>query len=101
MKYLDLLPSVIDQVLFRQQMLRDRQKMLGAIRASEERYRLLFDSNPIPSMVYDLQTSSSWRSMKPPSPLRLYARGVPFRDQRHLYSEEMPVTEHTSKLTGE
>ncbi len=56
MKYLDLLPSVIDQVLFRQQMLRDRQKMLGAIRASEERYRLLFDSNPIPSMVYDLQT---------------------------------------------
>jgi two-component system cell cycle sensor histidine kinase/response regulator CckA len=26
------------------------------IRASEERYRLLFDSNPIPSMAYDLQT---------------------------------------------
>jgi two-component system, cell cycle sensor histidine kinase and response regulator CckA len=58
MKYLDLLPSVIDQVLFRQQMLRDRQKMLGAIRASEERYRLLFDCNPIPSMAYDLQTLS-------------------------------------------
>ena len=33
MKYLDLLPSVIDQVLYRQQMLRDRQKMLEAIRA--------------------------------------------------------------------
>src|ERR1700690_4127940 len=33
MKYLDLLPSVIDQVLYRQQMLRDRQKMLGAIQA--------------------------------------------------------------------
>jgi two-component system cell cycle sensor histidine kinase/response regulator CckA len=34
----------------------ETQKMLEAIRASEERYRLLFDSNPIPSMVYDLQT---------------------------------------------
>ncbi len=56
MKYLDLLPTVIDQVLYRQQMLRDRQKMLEAIRASEERYRLLFDNNPIPSMAYDLQT---------------------------------------------
>ncbi|MCK9420419.1 MAG: response regulator [Nitrospirae bacterium] len=56
MKYLDLLPTVIDQVLYRQQMLRDRQKMLGVLRESEERYRLLFDSNPIPSMAYDLQT---------------------------------------------
>lgn len=56
MKYLDLLPSVIDQVLYRQQMLRERRQMLVAVRASEERYRLLFDNNPIPSMVYDLQT---------------------------------------------
>ena len=56
MKYLDLLPSVIDQVLYRQRMLKDRQQMLEVIRASEERYRLLFDSNPIPSMAYDLQT---------------------------------------------
>jgi two-component system cell cycle sensor histidine kinase/response regulator CckA len=56
MKYLDLLPSVIDQVLFRQQLIRDRQKMLETIQASEERYHLLFDRNPIPSMVYDLQT---------------------------------------------
>ena len=56
MKYLDLLPSVIDQVLYRQQLLKDRQRMLGAIRASEERYRLLFEGNPIPSMVYDLRT---------------------------------------------
>ncbi len=56
MKYLDLLPSVIDQVLYRQQMLRERHQMQEAIRASEERYRLLFDNNPIPSMVYDLQT---------------------------------------------
>ncbi|MGC1455119.1 MAG: response regulator [Nitrospirota bacterium] len=56
MKYIDLLPSVIDQVLYRQQMLKDRQKMLEAIRASEERYRMLFDSNPIPGMAYDLKT---------------------------------------------
>ncbi len=56
MKFLDLLPSVIDQVLYRQRMLKDRQQMLEVIRAGEERYRLLFDNNPIPSMAYDLQT---------------------------------------------
>ncbi len=56
MKYLDLLPSVIDQVLYKQQMIRERQHMVEAVRESEERYRLLFENNPIPSMVYDLQT---------------------------------------------
>ncbi len=56
MKYLDLLPSVIDQVLYKQQLMRERQQMVEAIRGSEERYRLLFENNPIPSMVYDLQT---------------------------------------------
>lgn len=56
MKYLDLLPSVIDQVLYKQQLIRERQQMAEAVRGSEERYRLLFENNPIPSMVYDLQT---------------------------------------------
>ena len=56
MKYLDLLPSVIDQVLLRQQMLKERLQMQEAVRASEERYRLLFDNNPIPSMAYDIRT---------------------------------------------
>jgi PAS domain S-box-containing protein len=56
MKYLDLLPSVIDQILYKQQLIRERQHMVEAVKASEERYRLLFDNNPIPSMVYDLQT---------------------------------------------
>ncbi len=56
MKYLDLLPSVIDRVLLRQQMLKERLQMIEAVRASEERYRVLFESNPIPSMIYDLQT---------------------------------------------
>jgi two-component system cell cycle sensor histidine kinase/response regulator CckA len=56
MKYLDLIPSVIDQVMLRQQMLRERQQMLETVKASEERYRLLFNNNPIPSMAYDLQT---------------------------------------------
>ena len=56
MKYLDLLPSVIDQVLLRQQLLKERLQMQETVRASEERYRLLFDNNPIPSMAYDLRT---------------------------------------------
>jgi len=56
MKYLDLLPSVIDQVLLRQQLLRERQQMIETVKESEERYRQLFDSNPIPILVYDLQT---------------------------------------------
>ncbi len=56
MKYLDLIPSVIDQVLLRQQLLNERQQMLESVQESEERYRLLFYNNPIPSMAYDLQT---------------------------------------------
>jgi len=56
MKYLDLLPSIIDQVLLRQQLVKERQQMAETIRESEERYRQLFDTNPIPILVYDLQT---------------------------------------------
>ncbi len=56
MKYLDLLPSVIDQVLLRQQLLKERHLMSEAVRESEERYRQLFESNPIPTLVYDIQT---------------------------------------------
>ncbi len=55
-KYLDLLPSVIDQVLHKQDLAREQQKMVETIRDSEARYRLLFEHNPIPTMVYDLQT---------------------------------------------
>ena len=56
MKYLDLLPSLIDQAILKQQLIRERQQMAEVVKESEERYRQLFESNPIPIMVYDLQT---------------------------------------------
>jgi PAS domain S-box-containing protein len=56
MKYMDLLPSVVDQVLYRQQLVRERRQMQEAVRESEERYRLFFESNPVPTLVYELQT---------------------------------------------
>lgn len=56
MKYLDMLPSVIDQVLLKEHFLKERQQMIELVKESEERYRHLFDSNPIPTMAYDLQS---------------------------------------------
>lgn len=41
MGYLELLPVVIDQVLQKQQLLREREQMLKAVQESEERYRRL------------------------------------------------------------
>lgn len=56
MKYMDLLPSVVDQVLYRQQLVKERRQMQETVRESEERYRLFFESNPVPTLVYELQT---------------------------------------------
>jgi PAS domain S-box-containing protein len=56
MRYLDLLPPVVDQALLKQQLVREHRQMIEAVRESEERYRRFFDSNPIPTMVYDLKT---------------------------------------------
>ncbi|HEY6010925.1 MAG TPA: response regulator, partial [Nitrospirota bacterium] len=56
MKYLDMLPSIIDQVLLKQELLKERQHMIEVVKESEERYRQLFKTNPIPTLVYDLQT---------------------------------------------
>jgi PAS domain S-box-containing protein len=39
-----------------QRALADRQRSEQVIRASEERYRLLFDENPLPAWVFDLDT---------------------------------------------
>jgi len=58
MKYLELLPSVIDQVLDKQRLLREQQEMFQAVQQSEERYRLLFETNPLPLWVTDLGTGS-------------------------------------------
>lgn len=56
MKYLDLLPGIIGQALLKQQFVNERRQMIEAVKESEERYRQLFESNPIPTFVYDLQT---------------------------------------------
>jgi PAS domain-containing protein len=100
MKFLDLLPSVIDQVLYRQRMLKDRQQMLEVIRASEERYRLLFDSNPIPSMAYDLQTLRFVAVNEAAVALYGYTRGS-FPGNRRYLSRKVPALLNIlSSLTG-
>jgi diguanylate cyclase (GGDEF)-like protein/PAS domain S-box-containing protein len=52
MKYLDLLPVVIEQVLYRQQLLRERGEMLEDVRESEERYRRLVELLPDGIVLY-------------------------------------------------
>jgi hypothetical protein len=39
-----------------QLVLRERNRMLGALRHSEERYRMLFDGNPLPVWMFDAET---------------------------------------------
>lgn len=46
MHYLELLPIVIDQVLQKQQLIRWKEKMVEAMRESEERYRALVELSP-------------------------------------------------------
>lgn len=46
MRYLELLPVIIDRVLYKQQLLKERQLMEEAIRESEERYRKLVELSP-------------------------------------------------------
>ncbi|MBT1074300.1 sensor histidine kinase [Geobacter grbiciae] len=60
MGYLELLPVVIDQVLQKQQLIREREQMLKALQESEDRYRKL--SAQLERMVLErtaeLQTSN-------------------------------------------
>ncbi len=46
MRYLELLPAVIDQVLYKQQLIKERNQMQEAVRESEERYRSLVELAP-------------------------------------------------------
>lgn len=46
MKYLELLPVVIEQLLFKQQLINERQQMQETARESEERYRRLVELSP-------------------------------------------------------
>ena len=56
MKYLELLPAVIERVLSSQLLVREREQIYEALSESEDRYRSLFENNPLPMWVYDLET---------------------------------------------
>jgi PAS domain S-box-containing protein len=56
MRYLELLPAVIEKVIANQQLVREREEIYEALGESEDRYRRLFESNPQPMWVYDLET---------------------------------------------
>jgi two-component system cell cycle sensor histidine kinase/response regulator CckA len=58
LKYLELIPTVVSQTLYRQQLIRERDQMQETVRESEERYRRLFESNPHPMWVFDRETHS-------------------------------------------
>lgn len=46
MKYLELLPAIIDRVWLQRQLAKERQQMAEAMRESEERYRKLVEMSP-------------------------------------------------------
>ena len=46
MRYLELLPAVIEKVLYKQQLIRERQQMYVALEESEARYRRLVELSP-------------------------------------------------------
>lgn len=46
MRYLSLLPAVIDQVLYKQQLIKERNQMQEGMLESEERYRRLVELSP-------------------------------------------------------
>jgi diguanylate cyclase (GGDEF)-like protein/PAS domain S-box-containing protein len=46
MGYLELLPMIIEQVLDKQRLVREREEMLAALQRSEERYRRLVELSP-------------------------------------------------------
>ncbi|HSQ78021.1 MAG TPA: ATP-binding protein, partial [Nitrospirota bacterium] len=58
LKYLEFIPSVVSQTLYRQQLIKERDQMQETVRESEERYRRLFESNPHPMWVFDGETLS-------------------------------------------
>jgi DNA-binding response OmpR family regulator len=58
LKYLELIPSVVSQALYRQQLIKERDQMQETVRESEERYRRLFESNPHPMWLFDRETRS-------------------------------------------
>lgn len=50
------LPSAINKALEKRAMQREKEQAEAALRKSEHKFRLLFEHNPIPMFVYDVET---------------------------------------------
>ena len=81
MRYLELLPLVIEQALQKQQLITEKQLMLETIQESEERYRRLFEISTDGILIYDdwrLQfiNPAGVRLLGAPNPEELIGRSI-------------------------
>ena len=102
LKYLDLLPVVIDRVIYQQFLIRERRQMVEANRESEERYRRLVELSPDGIAMYAegkfvFVNPAGARFLGATSPEQLIGKpllDIIHPDYRNIVSERMRAMDH-------